>query len=53
MIVEKLREAGFYEAMLGLSLNKNQPIGNMPAVAERLALVTALDDLDYPLFVTG
>ena len=32
-----LREAGYAEALLGLSLSYNAPIEKMPAVAERLA----------------
>lgn len=35
--VIKLNEAGFDEAMLGLSLNKNQPVENMPIVAFKLS----------------
>ena len=31
------KEAGYEEAILGLSLNKNQPIENMPNVLRRLA----------------
>jgi len=31
------REAGYEEALFGISLNKNQPIEKMGAVAERLA----------------
>lgn len=37
MIVKVIREAGHDEAMLGLSLNKNQPVENMPKVASILA----------------
>ena len=35
--VKVLREAGYEEAMFGISLNKNQPIENMPIVAARLS----------------
>lgn len=35
--VKVLREAGYKEALYGISLNKNQPISNMPRVAKRLA----------------
>ena len=37
LTVRVLNEAGFKEAMLGLSLNKDQPIENMPKVAAKLA----------------
>lgn len=36
MIVKVLREAGYEEAMLGLSLSHHQPIGKMPRVAEKI-----------------
>ncbi len=36
MKVKVLREAGYEEAMLGLSLSYEQPVENMPAVAEKL-----------------
>jgi hypothetical protein len=36
MKVELLLEAGYAQAMLGLSLSHNQPIENMPDVANRL-----------------
>jgi hypothetical protein len=32
-----LNESGFKEAMIGLSLNKNQPIENMPQIARKLS----------------
>jgi len=35
--VEILQEAGYHEALYGLSLNKLQPITNMPRVAENLS----------------
>jgi len=35
--ITKMLEAGYNESMFGLSLNKNQPIENMPEVAERIA----------------
>jgi len=34
--VEKLEEAGYNSALIGLSLNKNQPLENMGAVAKKL-----------------
>lgn len=34
--VNKMEECGYKSAMFGLSLNKNQPIENMPKVAEKL-----------------
>ena len=37
MQVRILKEAGYEEALLGLSLNKNQPVENMPNVLRRLA----------------
>ena len=37
MRIEILKEAGYEEAMLGLSLNHNQPIEKMEAVSDRLA----------------
>lgn len=37
MTVKVLKEAGYDEAMLGISLNKMQPVENMPAVAVKLA----------------
>jgi len=37
MKVKVLKEAGYEEALLGISLNKNQPIENMPSVATKLA----------------
>lgn len=37
MDIKILREEGYQEAMLGLSLNKNQPIERMPSVADKLA----------------
>lgn len=36
MKVSVIGEFGFKQSMLGLSLNKNQPIENMPKVAEKL-----------------
>ena len=36
MKVTVLNEAGYDEAMLGLSLSYNQPLANMPAVARKL-----------------
>lgn len=36
MKVQVLREAGYEEALLGLSLSYNQPIEKMPRVADRL-----------------
>ncbi len=36
MKIRVLNEAGYDEAMLGLSLSYNQPIENMPAVAREL-----------------
>lgn len=36
MKVKVIGEFGFDQAMLGLSLNKNQPVENMPKVAEKL-----------------
>jgi hypothetical protein len=36
MYVKILKEAGHDEAMLGLSLSYNQPVENMPLVADRL-----------------
>lgn len=36
MKVEILREAGYEEAMLGLSLSRNKPVEDMPAVAVKL-----------------
>lgn len=36
MKVEILREAGYEEAMLGLSLSREQPVENMPKVAGNL-----------------
>lgn len=36
MKIIKLEEAGYMPAMLGLSLSHNQPVDNMPDVAERL-----------------
>lgn len=36
MEIKILREAGYNEALLGLSLNKNQPVDNMAHVAEKL-----------------
>lgn len=38
MYVKILKEAGHEEAMLGLSLNKNQPVSNMHIVSSKLAL---------------
>jgi thymidylate synthase ThyX len=35
--IKLLRESGYEEALLGLSLNKNQPIENMPKVLDRLS----------------
>ena len=37
MRVKILHEAGYNEAMLGLSLSHNQPVENMPDAADRLA----------------
>jgi hypothetical protein len=37
MRVDVIKECGWDEALLGLSLNKKQPLENMPAVAEKLA----------------
>ena len=37
MEIKILKEAGYEEAIFGLSLNKNQPLTNMPGVAKRLA----------------
>jgi len=37
MHVKVMRESGFEEAMIGLSLNKFQPVENMPKVASKLA----------------
>jgi hypothetical protein len=37
MNVFKLKESGYEEALLGLTLSREQPIENMPALAERLA----------------
>lgn len=37
MEVKVLKEAGYIEAMLGLSLSYNQPLDKMPVVAEKLA----------------
>ncbi len=34
--VKKLNECGYDEALLGISFNKNQPIDNMPRVAQKL-----------------
>ena len=36
IIVNKLEEAGYQSALFGLSLNKNQPLENMPDVAKKL-----------------
>ena len=36
MEVKILREAGYQEALLGLSLSHNQPVERMPAVAQKL-----------------
>ncbi len=36
MKIQILREAGYVEALLGLSLSYNQPIENMPKVANKL-----------------
>jgi len=35
--VTKLNECGYYEALYGVALNKNQSLANMPRVLERLA----------------
>ena len=37
MKVKVLHEAGYDEALYGLSLNKNQPIENMPALLQKLS----------------
>jgi len=37
MNIEILKEAGYEEAMLGLSLNKKQPLDNMDALAVKLS----------------
>lgn len=37
MKIEILKEAGYEEALLGLSLNKNQPLERMPQVLHKLA----------------
>ena len=37
MKVEKLEEAGYFWALLGTSLSRNQPIDNMPNVCKTLA----------------
>ena len=36
MEVEKLEEAGYTTAMMGLSMNKKQPVNNMPKLSKKL-----------------
>jgi len=39
--IRKLAEAGYWQAMKGLTLNKMQPLYNMPNVAEKLCKATS------------
>ncbi len=41
MKVEKIEECGHRTAMLGLSMNKKQPVENMPALASKLCKMEA------------